>query len=58
MGFYQRAYRVLKPKGKLFPLFKPFIKKGKLFLGNPISLSNLPKNAIFGENLIILAERN
>lgn len=45
-------------QGKLFPVFKPFIKGGKLFFGSPISLNYLPKISIFGENLIILAERN
>lgn len=54
------GFTVLKKvynEGKLFPIFKPFFQKGKLYFGSPISVSYLPKNSLFGENLIILAKK-
>ncbi len=44
-------------EGKLFPLFKMFFKNGRLYFGSPISISYLPKNDLFGENIIVVAEK-
>lgn len=54
------GFKVIKKtynEGKLFPLFKPFIKNGKLYFGSPISLDYLPKNSLFGENLIVVSQK-
>lgn len=56
----ETGFKVIKKtynEGKLLPIFKPFIKNGKLYFGSPVSLSYLPKNEIFGENLIVVAQK-
>lgn len=45
-------------QGKLFPVFKIFFKRGKLYFGSPVSISYLPKNDLFGENIIVSARKN
>lgn len=49
--------KILYNEGKLISLFKPFIKNRRLFLGTPISFSYLPKNSLFGENVIFVAQK-
>lgn len=44
-------------EGKLFPIFKLFLKDRKIFFGEPVSVDYLPKNSIFGENLIIQSQK-
>jgi len=44
-------------EGKLFPLFKIFFKDGTLYFGSPLSTDYLPKNDLFGENLIVAAQK-
>lgn len=58
--FENLGFRFIEEKyneGKIIPLFRPFFKNGKLFFGSPLSLSYLPKNSLFGENLIIIARK-
>lgn len=44
-------------QGKLFPLYKIFFKNSRLYFGSPMSINYLPKCDLFGENLIVIAQK-
>lgn len=48
---------ILYNEGKLAPLFMPFYQNRMIYFGSPISCNYLPKNNLFGENIIIVAQK-